>query len=104
MSEILVTASGVVGTEPRHLVIDDVTPVTSFRLASTRRRLVKDQWVDGPTTWVTVTCWRQLACTAVAPVQGATQSRVAGLWLALHQRNRARRQVRLDARPHLRHA
>jgi len=39
------------------------TPVASFRLASTPRVYDRSQggWVDGPTTYVTVMCWRGLA-------------------------------------------
>lgn len=37
--------------------------VTSFRLACTPRHYdrARGEWVDGRTTWVTVSCWRQLA-------------------------------------------
>lgn len=36
--------------------------ITSFRLASTRRRRDRaGQWADGETTWLNVTCWRNLA-------------------------------------------
>jgi len=37
--------------------------VTSFRLACTPRHYdrARAEWVDGRTTWVTVSCWRQLA-------------------------------------------
>jgi single-strand DNA-binding protein len=63
MNETYVTVSGVVATQPRHALVDGSIPVTSFRVASTSRRFDKQarDWVDGHTTWVTVTCWRTLA-------------------------------------------
>lgn len=70
MRETFVTVSGVVATHPRAVVLDGELPVTSFRLASTSRRFDRTQreWVDGQTTWVTVTCWRQLALNANASI------------------------------------
>lgn len=35
--------------------------VASFRVASTPRYRRGGEWVDGNTTWLTVTCWRSLA-------------------------------------------
>lgn len=37
------------------------TPVASFRLACTPRIRKLGEWTDGDTTWLTVTCWRNLA-------------------------------------------
>ncbi len=66
MRETYLSLSGVVASEPRIVDLDDNRRITSFRLASTSRR--KDpktqQWVDGPTVWATVTCWRDLAFNA----------------------------------------
>jgi len=63
MNDTYVTVSGVVATPPRAAVVDGSVPVTSFRVASTSRRYDRQakDWVDGHTTWVTVTCWRTLA-------------------------------------------
>lgn len=36
-------------------------PVASFRLACTPRIRRAGEWVDGPTTWLTITCFRGLA-------------------------------------------
>ena len=37
------------------------TYIADFRLASTPRVLRNGEWVDGPTTWITVKAWRMLA-------------------------------------------
>jgi len=78
LSDILVTATGIVGTPPRHATLPSGASVASFRLASTRRRLVDDRWVDGPTTWVTVTCWRQLADNVMGSVEKGQRVVVQG--------------------------
>ncbi|MDP9397056.1 MAG: single-stranded DNA-binding protein, partial [Actinomycetota bacterium] len=63
MNEGRVTVSGNVVTELRHVETQDGVHITSFRLASTPRRKDKrtQQWVDGATSYYTVTCWRHLA-------------------------------------------
>jgi single-strand DNA-binding protein len=60
------SVAGVVANEPRIVDLDDSRRITSFRLASTSRRkdATTNAWVDGPTLWVTVTCWRELAFNA----------------------------------------
>ena len=63
MSDTNVTIVGNVATEPHFKIVGDGIPRCSFRLASsTRRRDGEDgQWIDGPTSWYTVTAWRALA-------------------------------------------
>lgn len=62
MNETYVTMAGVVAGEPRAAALDGTLRVTNFRMASSARwRDRGGQWVDGPTTWVNVTCWRGLA-------------------------------------------
>lgn len=62
MNETYLTVTGVVASDPRVVVLDNNVRITSFRLASTRRRRDRSgQWVDGETTWLNVTCWRNLA-------------------------------------------
>ncbi|NLT53727.1 MAG: single-stranded DNA-binding protein [Actinomycetales bacterium] len=63
MNEPYLTMAGIVGSDLRTVVIDDHLPITSFRLGSTTRRYDRSVggWVDGETTWVTVTCFRGLA-------------------------------------------
>lgn len=69
MNETYVTISGVVASDPRAMVLDNSVRITNFRLASTpRRRDRNGQWVDGDTTWLNVTCWRNLAANAAASI------------------------------------
>lgn len=39
----------------------NAVPIASFRLAHTPRIRRNGEWVDGPTTWISVTCFRALA-------------------------------------------
>jgi single-strand DNA-binding protein len=63
MNEPMVTMSGNVAQDLRHVTTEQGVPITSFRLASTRRQYDRSagRWVDGETTFVNVTCWRALA-------------------------------------------
>jgi len=69
MSEVF-TVSGLVATTPRHLVTQDGLPITSFRLAASKRRFdrVKSAWVDGETNWFTITSFRNLAINCASSV------------------------------------
>jgi single-strand DNA-binding protein len=62
MYEIEVTVTGQVGTDVDHRETNG-GPLTTFRLASTPRRYDRSQgaWLDEPTTWFSVQCWRGLA-------------------------------------------
>lgn len=62
MKDNYVSLCGIVATKPESRVINGETTVTSFRLASTPRRYDRQarDWVNGRTTWVTVSCWRSL--------------------------------------------
>lgn len=57
-----ITLTGLVATNPRHIVTSEGLAITSFRLASNQRRFDRSQnaWVDGDTNWYTVTAFRQL--------------------------------------------
>ncbi|MGA8209939.1 MAG: single-stranded DNA-binding protein [Nocardioidaceae bacterium] len=61
MNEATVTFQGWVGNE----VVHRETPtgnVAHFRVGTTPRiRRRSGEWVDGPTSWFSVTCWRALA-------------------------------------------
>ena len=56
--EANVHITGYVGTE---VELRPTSGVGSFRVASTPRYRKNGDWVDGNTTWLTVTCWRNLA-------------------------------------------
>ncbi|WP_223690325.1 single-stranded DNA-binding protein [Leifsonia poae] len=54
---------GFVATAPNHIVTAEGLPITTFRLASTRRKYNRETqtWENGETNWFTVTAFRQLA-------------------------------------------
>ena len=58
-----ITLTGIVATEPRHLVTGSGLAITSFRLACRQRRFdrVRNSWVDADTNWYTVSSFRHLA-------------------------------------------
>jgi single-strand DNA-binding protein len=58
-----ITIRGLVATTPRHITTESGLEVTSFRLASTTRKLDSETgvWVDSDVNWFTVSAFRQLA-------------------------------------------
>lgn len=60
MSDTYVTLQGWVGTDVQHRTASGAT-VANFRVATTPRLKRKGEWVDGDTTWYSVTAWRGLA-------------------------------------------
>jgi single-strand DNA-binding protein len=61
MNEAFVTFQGWVGNEIVHRETNQGN-VVNFRVGSTPRiRKRNGDWVDGPTSWFSVTCWRALA-------------------------------------------
>ena len=60
MNDTVITFRGYAGTDVRHRETHDTT-VASVRVASTPRVRKDGTWVDGPTTWYSVTAWRTLA-------------------------------------------
>jgi single-strand DNA-binding protein len=58
-----ITVTGLIATTPRHLITQDGLPITSFRLASSKRTFdrASGEWVDGNTNWFTVTAFKTLA-------------------------------------------
>jgi single-strand DNA-binding protein len=61
MNEALVTFQGWVGNEVVHRETAQGN-VANFRVGTTPRiRKRTGDWVDGPTSWFSVTCWRALA-------------------------------------------
>lgn len=60
MSDTYVTFHGWVGNDINHRVANGVS-VANFRVGSTPRIKRKGEWMDGDTTWYSVTAWRSLA-------------------------------------------
>ncbi|MDY6811772.1 MAG: single-stranded DNA-binding protein [Actinomycetota bacterium] len=62
MYETYTTVIGTVVSDPRHRQTASGEPVISFRVACNSRRIDKrtQEWIDGPTLYLTVSCWRRL--------------------------------------------
>lgn len=62
MNEIWTTVCGNIVTDPTHRLTDDGLPIVKFRVASTPSVFKQGQgFVDGATSYLTVTCFRRLA-------------------------------------------
>lgn len=70
MFETLVTIRGNVVNDVQLRTNRDGSVAATFRVASTPRRLDRSlgQWVDGPSAFYSVTCWRSLADNVAASV------------------------------------
>ncbi|MFC5928481.1 single-stranded DNA-binding protein [Cryobacterium melibiosiphilum] len=66
-----ITLTGIVATDPRHIVTTDGVAITTFRLASGQRRFDRstNSWVDADTNWYTVSTFRLLARNVARSVQ-----------------------------------
>lgn len=62
MYETFTTVIGTVINEPRRRLTQAGEEVISFRVASNSRRVDRatGEWVDGPTLYLSVSCWRRL--------------------------------------------
>ena len=60
MGDTYVTFHGWVGNDVTHREVNGVS-VANLRVASTPRIKRKGQWMDGDTTWYSVSAWRALA-------------------------------------------
>jgi single-strand DNA-binding protein len=75
-----ITLTGLVATDPRHVVTSEGLAITSFRLASTQRRFDRGQekWIDGDTNWYTITTFRQLAMNCAGSIKKGERVVVTG--------------------------
>lgn len=75
-----VTAAGIIATTPRHIQTEEGLDITSFRLASNRRRYDDElqQWVDVDTNWYTVVAFRALAANAEKSLKKGDRVVVSG--------------------------
>ena len=74
------SVTGIVATSPRHVTTEDGLAITSFRLASNRRRYDSElqRWVDMDTNWFTVVAFRQLATNAHLSINKGDRVVVSG--------------------------
>jgi single-strand DNA-binding protein len=62
-NEALVSMTGYVATQPKYRMVGNGASVVSMRVAWTPRYIDRGtgEWVDGNTSYLTVSCWRKLA-------------------------------------------
>lgn len=68
MADTFVTFSGWVGAEVTHREVKGVN-VANLRIGTTPRLKRNGSWVDGETTWYSVSAWRQLADNIAASIR-----------------------------------
>lgn len=75
-----ITVRGLVATSPRHITTEGGLEVTSFRLASTTRKLDSESgvWVDSDVNWFTISSFRQLARNVVQSISKGERVVVSG--------------------------
>ena len=80
MNETLVTVVGNLVDDPRLRTTESGVEVTSFRVASTARRLDRDanRWVDYGQLFLGVSCWRMLGVNVVASLRKGDPVVVSG--------------------------
>jgi single-strand DNA-binding protein len=63
MNDANIDLAGFVASDPTFKLLDSGTSTARLRVAYTERRLNREtgEWGDGPTSFVTVLCWRTLA-------------------------------------------
>jgi single-strand DNA-binding protein len=74
------SVSGLVATEPRHIVTSEGLAITSFRLAALQRKFDREigQWREDGTNWYTVSAFRGLATNVASSVSKGQRVLVSG--------------------------
>ncbi|MDR0990859.1 MAG: single-stranded DNA-binding protein, partial [Propionibacteriaceae bacterium] len=67
--DITVTLTGNLGADPEFRQTAAGLSIATFRVAVTPRWRRDNDWVDAPTTWITVTCFRTLATNAISSLR-----------------------------------
>jgi single-strand DNA-binding protein len=75
-----ITITGLVATQPRHIVTSEGLAITTFRLVSTQRRFdrASQKWIDGDSNWFTIASFRSLAAHVSASVNKGERVLVTG--------------------------
>ena len=75
-----ITITGLVATEPRHIVTNEGLTISSFRLASAQRRFdrTQEKWIDVDTNWYTITAFRQLGVNCAVSIKKGDRVVVSG--------------------------
>jgi single-strand DNA-binding protein len=80
VQDSIVTVVGHLAADPVLRRTDDGREFTRFRIGATRRRFDRAtrQWVEHPTSWWNVTCWRALAANTAASLKRGDRVLVVG--------------------------
>jgi single-strand DNA-binding protein len=78
MPETFVSLVGNLTDDPEVRFTPQGTQVGSFRLACTPRIRQGERWIDGDTSYFTVTCWRELAAHAADSLSKGDRALVLG--------------------------
>lgn len=75
-----ITIVGNIAGDPRHTHTPSGIPITTFRVASAPRRFDRttEKWVDGETSWFSVSTFRALALNAAASLHRGERVIVSG--------------------------
>jgi single-strand DNA-binding protein len=103
-----ITLRGYLTAEPKlHQKTATAVPVTEIRVGSTPRRLDREtgEWLDAPTSYYTVKCWRRLAINAVSSLHKGDMVVIRGRfymnnWVDNQQRQRSTLEIEADSLGH----
>jgi single-strand DNA-binding protein len=103
-----ITLRGYLTAEPKlHQKTATAVPVTEIRVGSTPRRLNREtgEWLDAPTSYYTVKCWRRLAINAVSSLHKGDMVVIRGrfymnTWVDNQQRQRSSLEIEADSLGH----
>ena len=74
-NEPVITVTGNLGADAESKVTKGGLPVTSFSIASTPRKQVNGEWIDGDTLWFRISLWQD---TSEQPLHKGTKVKVTG--------------------------
>ena len=103
-----ITLRGYLTAEPKlHQKTATAIPVAEIRVGSTPRRLNREtgEWLDAPTSYYTVKCWRRLAINAVSSLHKGDMVVIRGRfymnnWVDNQQRQRSALEIEADSLGH----
>lgn len=76
--DAIVSMAGRIGTDVDSKISRNGNKYVQFRMATSQRLFKDGQWVDGPTSWVSVRCYRQLGSNAALSLRKGNPVVVVG--------------------------